>query len=106
MNDRKAELKKLCENLDDDTKKVTSQLVDEIVFLENRLTELKMYPFIAINPKNEAQQRPTAASKQYKELLQQYNNCIKIMLGALGSVEGTEESPLRQYLSRMRDEKR
>lgn len=101
--DRKSELKKLCEDLDDATKTTTSQLVDEIVFLETRLRDLKQYQFIAVNPKNPAQQRVTYAAKQYKELLQQYNNCIKIMLGVLGKIEMAEVSPLRQYLNQLRN---
>lgn len=100
--DRKEKLEKLCDELDDGAKTATLQLVDEIVFLESRLTELKKYPFIAVNPKNPVQQRTTYAAKQYKELLQQYNNCIKIMLGVFGKIETAEVSPLRQYLNQLR----
>ena len=64
--------------------------------------ELKQYPFISINPKNPAQQKPTAAAKQYKEFLQQYANCIKILLSAFGKNEVEEISPLREYLNRLK----
>jgi hypothetical protein len=100
--DRKAELQKLCAGLDDAVKTTTAQLVDEIVFIEMRLVELRKYPFILVNPKNPTQQKPTAAAKQYKELLQQYNNCIKILLGVLGKSETEETSPLREYLNRLK----
>jgi len=76
--------------------------VQEIVFLEQQLTELKKYPFISVNPKNPAQQKPTPAAKQYKEMLQQYNNSIKIMIRTLERNKGTETSPLREYLEKMR----
>lgn len=99
---RTEELQKLCAELDDAAKTTTAPLIGEIVFLETRLTELKQYPFITVNPKNPAQQRPTAAAKQYKELLQQYNNCIKILLGVLGKIESADTSPLREYLNRLR----
>ena len=102
MEQRKKELERLCKELDDQSKTVVSPLIDDVVFIEKHLTELKRYPFIEVNPKNPMQQRPTAAAKQYKELLQQYNNCIKILLGVLGKVEATEESPLRQYLNALR----
>ena len=102
MGQRKKELERLCKELDDQSKTVVSPLIDDVVFIEKHLTELKRYPFIEVNPKNPMQQRPTAAAKQYKELLQQYNNCIKILLGVLGKVEATEESPLRQYLNALR----
>jgi hypothetical protein len=100
--DRKTELDKLCENLDDAAKTTTARLIDEIVFLEFQLQTLKEYPFISVNPKNPAQQRTTYAAKQYKDLLQQYNNCIKILLGVLNKIETGDTSPLREYLNRMR----
>jgi len=100
---RAEELKKLCADLDDAARTATAQLIDEIVFIEERLRELRQYPFIAINPKNPAQQKPTPAAKQYKELLQQYNNCIKILLGVANKESGGETSPLREYLNGLKN---
>ena len=93
---RKTELMKLIND------KSLEPTVDEFLFIENQLSELKKLPFIQVNPNNPAQQRTTAAAKQYKELLQQYNNCIKIFLGVLSTVEKAEPSPLREYLNRMK----
>jgi hypothetical protein len=59
---------------------------------------LKKLPFIRVNPDNPAEQKPTAAAKQYKEFLQQYNNCIKILISVLNKNEVVEDSPLRQFL--------
>ena len=101
--DRADELKKLCAELDDAARTTTAQLVDEIVFLEERLRELRKFPFISVNPKNPAQQKPTPAAKQYKEFLQQYNNCIKILLSVIGKESGSETSPLREYLNKLRN---
>ena len=98
------ELTALCAELDNAAKTTTAPLLKEIVFLEERLQQLRQYPFITVNPKNPAQQKPTAAAKQYKEFLQQYNNCIKILLGVLGKIESAETSPLREYLNRIRGE--
>ena len=77
-----------------------SQLVDEIIFIEGRLEELRKLPFIAVNPKNPAQQKATPASKQYKELLQQYNNSLRLLYHLSGDLGGEqeEESPLRAWL--------
>ena len=82
------------------------QLVEEIVFLEDQLKELKKLPFISVNPKNPAQQKATPASKQYKELLQQYNNSLRLFLRLSGDIgENTEEeSPLRKWLKGRIDE--
>ncbi|MBP0974629.1 MAG: hypothetical protein J6P20_01050, partial [Oscillospiraceae bacterium] len=72
---------------------------------EKQMQDLKKYPFIAVNPKNPAQQRPTAASKQYKELLQQYNNSLRLLLRITGDIgETEEESPLRAWLKSRKDQ--
>lgn len=97
--DRRKELRSLLKGGSQDELKAC-QLIDEIVFLEQRMQELKKYPFIAVNPKNPSQQKPTAASKQYKEFLQQYNNSMRLLLHITGDIGGDveEESPLRAWL--------
>lgn len=92
---RKEELFSLLRNQDDEPK--ARRLIDEIVFLEEQMEELKKFPFISVNPKNPAQQKPTAAAKQYKEFLQQYNNSLRLLLRLSGDIGGEieEESPLR-----------
>lgn len=99
MNDREAELKEL---VSDESIELISEVIDEIIFLENKLNELKKLPFIQVNPKNPAQQRNTPAAKMYKEFLQQYINCIKLVEGVIYKdkrLEGeeVEESPLRKW---------
>lgn len=96
--DRKQEFLSLLKDGTQDELKAR-QLIDEIVFLEQQMSDLKRYPFIAVNPKNPAQQKPTAASRQYKEFLQQYNNSLRLLLRITGDIgESEEESPLRQWL--------
>ena len=95
---RKDELTKLCGSLDESTNKIVQNVIEEICFIEERLEQLRQLPHIEVNPKNPAQQRATPAAKMYKEMLQQYNNCIKVMLSATGKSETAEESPLRNYL--------
>ena len=102
--DRKTELLSLLKGGEQDDIKAR-RLIDEIVFLEERMEELKRYPFIAVNPKNPALQKPTAASKQYKEFLQQYNNSMRLLLRLSGDIGGEieEESPLRQWIRSRKD---
>ena len=81
---------------------LVTDVIDEIIFLEGKLEELKRLPFISINPKNPTQQRNTPAAKMYKEFLQQYVNCIKMLEYVIYKekrLEGeeTEESPLREW---------
>lgn len=99
---RKDELTKLCGSLDESTCKIITKIIEEICFLEVQLDELRKLPFIEVNPKNPKQQRATPASKLYKEMLQQYNGCIKVLLSASGKSETAEESPLRTYLKGLR----
>lgn len=81
---------------------LVTSVIDDVVFLEERLEELKKLPFIEINPKNHMKQRSTPASKLYKEFLQQYVNCIKMIEYVIYKekrLEGdeVEESPLRKW---------
>lgn len=86
----------LLEIVGDDIKGL--QLVNEIIFIEEQLVYLKTLPFININPKNPMQQKTTPAAKQYKELLQQYNNSLRLLLKMSGDIgESEEESPLRRW---------
>lgn len=103
--DRKAELLSLLKNGAEDELKAR-QLIDEIVFLEERMTELKKHPFIAVHPKNPAMQKPTAAARQYKEFLQQYNNSLRLLLRISGDIGGDaeEESPLRAWLKSRKEQ--
>lgn len=80
---------------------IVRPMIEDVVFLEGRLTELRAMPFLRVNPKNPADQKPTAAARQYKELLQQYNNCIKILTGILRKIGQEEISPLRAYLEQL-----
>lgn len=86
----------------EDSRELVTEIVDEIVFLEGKMTELKKLPFIQVHPDDPTLQRNTPASKMYKEFLQQYINCIKVLEGIIyrdKRLEGDEleESPLRSW---------
>lgn len=90
---RKEELLKVIEN--DST---LMPMIDEVIFLEGQLEELKKLPFIKIHPKDPTKQKATIAQKQYKELLQQYVNIIRVLIRATSTDENDEESPLRKWV--------
>lgn len=100
--DRKEELLQACADVDETEKTATVKIIDEMLFMEERLTELKTQPFLAVNPRNPMQQRQTAAAKQYKELLQQYTNCVKILIKLVQKNNDTgdaeDDSPLRAWM--------
>ena len=86
----------------DDAMELVTSVIDDVIFLEERLEELRKLPFIEVNPKNTMKQRSTPAAKQYKEFLQQYINCIKMIEAIIyrdKRLEGdeVEESPLREW---------
>lgn len=95
MTRREELIKYLCKT--DEEKITLVPLIDEIVYLEERLTELKKLPFIQVHPTDPTKQRTTPAAKQYKELLQQYTNIIKILSRGKND-ESAEESPLRKWV--------
>ena len=93
-----------------DSLELITDVIDEVVFLEDKLAELKKLPFIEVNPKNPMRQRSTPAAKQYKEFLQQYINCVKVIEGVIyrdKRLEGdeVEESPLRKWFKEYDDGK-
>ena len=91
---RKEELLQIIEN-----DVVLIPLVNEIITIENRLEEVSKLPFYKVNPKNPEQQKMLPAFRIYKELLQQYTNCIKVLSQASGQDESGEESPLRKWVN-------
>ena len=95
---RKDELLKIFSEIED-TKDIIMPMIDDVVFLEEQLQDLRKLPFIKVHPEYPELQKPTPAAKMYKELLQQYNNCIKILTGILRKDAPEEESPLRAFLN-------
>lgn len=94
---RKQELEKIFSGMED-VKEIVTPMIEDVVFLEEHLTDLRKLPFIRVNPNNAADQKATPAAKQYKEFLQQYNNCIKILCGVLNKNGVEDESPLRAFM--------
>lgn len=98
---RKEELLKIFDQIED-TKGIILPMIDDVVFLEGQLEQLRKLPFIKVHPDFPELQKPTPAAKQYKELLQQYNNCIKILTSVLRKDAPEEESPLRAFIESRR----
>lgn len=96
MERREKLIKYLCQNENDE--QFIVPLLDEFLFLEDQLTKLKKLPFIKVNPSNPEMQKATPAAKQYKELLQQYTNIIKVLEKFNGNDSEGEESPLRIWI--------
>lgn len=100
---RTDELHKIFEGVDEGKRAIVNNLIDEAVYLENQLTELKKYPFIKFHPQNPNLQKITAAGKQYREFLQTYTNIIDKLCRVYSNEETEESSPLREYFERIKN---
>lgn len=91
--DRKQTLLKLVGN----SSELLQQLVDEVIYMESQLEYYRSLPQIRVDKERSERQRATPAAKLYKETLQQYTNCIKIIAKCAGIDADDEESPLRAW---------
>ena len=98
---RSEELHKIFESIDEGKQKIVAPLIDEAVYLETQMTELKKYPFIKFHPANPNLQKITAAGKQYREFLQTYTNIIDKLCRIYSNEETEEASPLRAFLEKV-----
>ena len=96
--DRRKQLDEIFKNVEAEQKQLVDRLLNEVVFLEDKMTELKALPFISVNPKNPALQRSTPAAKIYKECTQSYMNAIRILAGILHKVESSAQDELLKML--------
>ena len=103
--DKKKRLSELSDFVGKDKVIFLKNLIDDIIYMEEKLEELKKLPFIKVNPKNLEQQKKTESSKLYLSLLAQYTQDIKA-LSYLAGKSGDEEeiSPLRLYIKNLNKE--
>ena len=97
-NKRLESLRTIFEKVDADKAAVISPLLPQVVFMEERLESLLKVPHIRIHPDNPSRQEITAAGKQYKEMMQAYNNCLKILLSTLGRYSQEEADEFEKWL--------
>ena len=93
---RKEDLLKIFENVEN--KEIVIKLIDEVVFLEQQLEQLKNLPMIKVHPTIKELSKPTPAAKLYKEMTQQYVNVVKALQSTIKVGDSEEESPLEIYL--------
>ena len=97
-NERLRELHTLFLGVDESQKSLVRNLLEEMVFLEQRIKELKKLPFIRVHPTNNAKQEPTTAARQYNDLSAGYRNTINILLKLLGSTSDNEDDdPVKRF---------
>lgn len=100
--DRRKQLDEIFRDVDEDKKRLVDRLLDEVVYLEGQMEELKKLPFLAVHPENPARQKVTPAAKLYKECSQSYMNAIRILAGVLNKVETSAQDDLMSMLEQFR----
>ena len=97
-NDRLNELNAIVNTIDDEKAGLLRPIVENIVYMESRLTELRALPQIRIDKNNPSRQQATPAAKLYKETMQGYTNAVKILLTALYRNDGNGADELLNKL--------
>lgn len=98
--DRREELLS-CLNADE---KLVGHLVDEVIYLEGQIEEVKKLPFIKVHPNDPQKQKSTPAARLYVQLSAQYNSVIRTLVSiANGDGTDNEESPLRKWAKKYAD---
>ena len=101
--ERKQELNELFKDIDQNQRKLVDRLVDEVIYIENELTELKKLPFIRVHPKDKSRQEITPSGKLYKDMTATYMNAIRILCSLLNKVEGDDYDPVAEFMEKMKN---
>jgi len=80
--------------------KLVGHLVDEIIYLEDQIAEVKKLPFIKVHPNDPQKQKSTPAARLYVQLNAQYNSAIRTLVSIANKDDGEEESPLRAWIKK------
>lgn len=96
--DRRKQLDEIFKNVEDEEKQLVDKLINEVIFLEDQMEQLKALPFISVHPEKPYLQKVTPAAKLYKECSQSYMNAIRILLSILHKVESSAQDELLKML--------
>lgn len=98
MDTRKQELLNCLETMNEEKRKVAIKLIDEIVFQEELLEDLRKEVMVKRHPRNPQMIKPSPAFKMYRETEQLYALNIKTLVSMANKNEIKEKSPLGKYL--------
>lgn len=97
-DERMKQFEAMFENVDPCQRDLVQPLLGEVIFLENKMAELKKLPFVHVHPKNKTLQKTTPAAKLYKECTQSYMNAIRILISVLKKAESSAAEELSKLL--------
>lgn len=101
--ERKDELNELFKDIDIKQRKLVDRLLDEVIYIENTLSDLKKLPFIRVHPKDNSIQKITSAGKQYKDLTATYMNAIRILCSLLSKSQTNDYDPVEEFMKGMKE---
>lgn len=81
---------------DDEEKALLEPVVEDMLYLETQLRELKKLPHYRVNPNNPEQQKTTPAARLYRENLNSYIMIVKMLEKKTDDTDS--DSPLREWL--------
>ena len=97
--DREKEILSLFNELDENIMIVITPLIKETAYLEEQLNYLRTLPKIRVKKENPEIQKQTPAARLYKEYLQQYNNCIRILTSFIKMNENEEKDDFTEAIN-------
>lgn len=100
---RKEQLEKIFNEIDESKRTLVQPLFNDVIYLEDQLTKLRVLPKIRIHPNNPERQEVTPAGKLYKEYMQSYLNAIKVLQTILYREDEKGESPLLRMLKEFKE---
>jgi hypothetical protein len=77
---------------------LAERLVEEMLYIEHVLTEMKKYPPIRVNAKNPAIQEQTDSSKAYLAYASRYKDFFSVLQTFRNRTDGGDLSDLRKFL--------
>ena len=115
--DRKEELLSLCNDLSDNVKCVILPLIDDLVFLERQLAELRKGDFVSVETSKhdpeKTRMKISPAFRLYQNVIHQYRATLIVLINAVDkqrkeqredAKENDDTSPLREYLKRLKEQ--
>lgn len=101
---RRERLYQIFEKVDEKKKELITETIENVIFLESQLSELRKVPHIKTHPQNKNLQKRTEAGKLYKECLQQYTNCIKLLCSTLNKDLVEEDDEFALWIKKKKGE--
>lgn len=85
-------------NVDPNELALVDGIIDEVVFCECEMEELRNLPFVVTKPGDPSRQKSTPAARLYKQHQAAYSNNIRILLNVLRKVESDAADDLSKRL--------